>query len=122
LKLVKERNGNYVLNGNKCKVCNIVFFPKKEVCISCFSSNNLEEFGLENIGILHTYTIVHRSFPQFNTPYTIGYVDLLNSGVRVFAPIKDSAPDSLNIGDEMKIIFETDEKGQVNYYFVRKVE
>lgn len=121
MKLINETaDGQYRLVGKTCTNCGINFFPEKQVCSKCYKSSDMKdiEFGTE--GLLHTYSIVHRSYPQFKTPYCIGYVDLPEDCIRIFAPIIDGKPESLEIGTPMKLQFDCDEKGNIKYYFVRR--
>lgn len=122
---VVNQDGTGHLIANKCERCGITFFPKREFCIECYRSDNLKDVRLDTKGTLHTFTIVYRATPDFKTPYTVGYIDLKNDRVRVFAPIADCQPKDLKIGMKMELVFgkrdkipkDENDKCQLTYKF-----
>jgi uncharacterized OB-fold protein len=92
------------LIGIQCGRCHISFFPKREFCSNCFQSDRMKEVNLSKMGTLYTYTTVFQGKPNFNAPYSLGFVDL-KEGVRIFAPLLDVAPEDLRIGMEMELVF-----------------
>jgi len=105
-----DERGRQRLKANACTHCDITFFPRRDICTNCFSEEFLQDQFLAEEGILHAFTTVYRSLPQFKTPYVIGYVDIPANNVRVFGQIETSSPEDLKVGMPMKIeIIETDE-------------
>jgi len=102
---VVNQDGTGYLVGNKCQRCGVTFFPKREFCTECFQGNHLDSVKLDTKGTLYTFTIVHRATPDFEVPYTVGYIDLEKDGVRIFAPITDCRPEELKIGVKMELVF-----------------
>ena len=102
---VMKQDGTGYLIANRCQRCRMTFFPKRQFCIECYKSDELKEIRLSTQGILHTFTVVHRATPDFKTPYMVGYIDLEENGVRVFAPITDCRPEDLNVGMRMELVF-----------------
>jgi uncharacterized protein len=102
---VMKQDGTGYLIANKCQRCGMTFFPKRQFCIECYKNDELKEIRLSAQGILHTFTVVHRATPDFKTPYMVGYIDLEENGVRVFAPITDCRPEDLKIGMRMELVF-----------------
>jgi uncharacterized OB-fold protein len=102
-----ERNpdGTGFLLANRCERCGITFFPRRDFCIQCTETDRMEEIRLSDRGTLHTFTVVHRASPDLDTPYIIGFVDLEQDGVRIFAPLTDCRPKDLEIGMEMVLTF-----------------
>lgn len=92
------------LLGTRCERCKINFFPGRGFCSSCFLDDEMKEVSLSQTGTLYTYTTVYRGKPNFNVPYSIGYVDL-KDGVRIFAPLFDTTPEELKVGIEMELVF-----------------
>jgi len=92
------------LIGVQCERCDIRFFPKRGFCSNCFESDKMKEVNLGKIGTLYTYTTVVQGKSNFNSPYSVGFVDL-REGVRVFTPLLDVAPEVLRIGMEMELVF-----------------
>jgi len=76
-------------------------FPKYLVDPKSFS-DEVEERPLSPTGILHSFTIVRRSMPEFPVPYALGLVDF-PEGVRVMAQVETDNFEELKIGDEMGV-------------------
>ncbi len=76
-------------------------FPKYLVDPKSFSED-VEERPLSPTGILHSFTIVRRSMPEFPVPYALGLVDF-PEGVRVMAQVETDNFEELKIGDEMGV-------------------
>jgi len=118
-------DGTGYLTGNRCRRCGITFFPRREFCIACYESRGLEDLRLKSRGILHTFTTVYRGAPGYETPYTVGYIDLRKSGVRIFAPITGCRPEELRIGMPMELVFgkhnriaeDADDRCRITYQF-----
>lgn len=85
------------LVGSQCRECGKVHFPKVQRCMSCYGDTR--EHQLSRTGTLYTFSPVTIGPPQFNPPYTIGYVDLPD-GIRIFSKIRG---DNFGIGDEMEV-------------------
>ena len=65
-------------------------------------SDDLEDKMLSPTGILHSFTIVRRSMPEFPVPYGLALVDFPEE-VRVMAQIETDDLDSLQMGEEMAV-------------------
>lgn len=65
-------------------------------------SDDVEEKLLSPTGVLHSYTIVRRSMPEFPVPYALALVDFPEK-VRVMAQVETDDFDALTIGEEMAI-------------------
>jgi len=76
-------------------------FPKYMVDPKSFS-DDVEERPLSPTGILHSFTIVRRSMPEFPVPYALGLVDFPER-VRVMAQVETDNFEELKIGDEMGV-------------------
>ena len=98
-------DGSGFLSANRCGRCDLTFFPRRDFCIRCAESDQLEDVRLSGKGTLHTFTEVHRASPDLETPYIIGYVDLERDGVRILAPLAKCRPEDLEIGMEMVLVF-----------------
>jgi len=91
-----------LLVGCKCKSCGKIFFPKKRLCTSCFSWDNMEETVLSKKGKIFSWTVSHMyGLP----PNPIGYVDL-PGGVRIFVRFTDCDPpeETLKIGMDVEMV------------------
>ena len=107
------------LLASKCKSCGQVFFPKPNVCFSCFG-DDMEELALSRRGKLYTYTIGRMPSMHFEPPYAIGYINM-PEGVRVFAPLKMLKDKPFSVGMDMEVVIETlwqeDDKEVIGYRF-----
>jgi uncharacterized protein len=89
-------DGKGYLVGGRCPECAAFYFPARSVCSRCLCGS-LERVPLCSAGTLYTYTVIHQSLPQFETPYILGYVDL-DDNVRVAAQIVGLDAASLELG------------------------
>lgn len=92
---VARVDGEPRLRAARCLDCDTRVFPAPAVCPSC-NGERMAELALSDTGTLYACSTVHIAPPMWETPYTIGYVDL-PEGVRVFGKIEhgtDLAPDT----------------------------
>jgi uncharacterized OB-fold protein len=91
------------LVGGYCKKCRRYFFPKPKFCRKCFS--DVEEINLDSVGTLYSFTVV-RTKPPFGLPepYAVGYVDLDQCGLRIFALLDPLQVEDLAIGRSLKLM------------------
>jgi uncharacterized OB-fold protein len=89
-------DGKGYLVGGRCPGCGAHYFPARSVCSRCLCGD-VQRVPLCSSGTLYTYTVVHQSLPQFETPYIIGYVDL-DDNVRVAGQLVDVHADELELG------------------------
>ena len=116
------KNGH--LMGSICKKCGYESFPPRADCPQCLSGDfEYKEFSGK--ATLVTYTKIHAAPTGFedDVPYTIGVVDLEESG-RLLAWFGDTiSDDEIEIGMELQVvprIFEEIEEIKV-YYSLEKV-
>lgn len=89
-------DGKGHLVGGRCPECGAFYFPARSVCSRCLCGD-LERVPLCSSGSLYTYTVIHQSLPQFETPYILGYVDL-DDNVRVAGQLVGVDADALELG------------------------
>ncbi len=65
-------------------------------------SDDIEEKLLSPTGILHSFTIVRRSMPEFPVPYGLVLVDFPEK-VRVMAQVESADLEGLQMGEEMAL-------------------
>ncbi|MEM3506277.1 MAG: Zn-ribbon domain-containing OB-fold protein [Candidatus Bathyarchaeia archaeon] len=105
----------------KCKECNSLYIPPKQICSKCYSSN-LEWVFLSGKGKLISFTIIHIAPPEFQglAPYIIGIVKL-NEGIKLLGIIKNIDVEKLKIGMDLEIDFEKNKSNEwprwPRYYF-----
>ncbi len=102
------------LIGSRCKSCGDVFFPKRDVCLSCGQAD-MEETALNTRGKLEAWTVV-RQTPTgaiVTAPYGLGRIELLE-GVFVATVLTDCDLEKLKSGTEWELVIEKvkeDEEG-----------
>jgi uncharacterized OB-fold protein len=89
-------DGTGYLVGGHCPECGAFYFPARSVCSRCLCGD-LERVPLSSSGSLYTYTVIHQSLPEFETPYLLGYVDL-DDNVRVAGQLVGVEADELELG------------------------
>lgn len=115
----REIPQRYRLEANKCKDCDIIFFPPRLVCPECKKSD-LVKTKLAERGKILSYTIIRVPPHQFvdQAPYTVGIVEL-DDGVKITGQIVDCDFKDLKIGKRVKIefrkIYEEGEAGVLCY-------
>lgn len=89
-----ERHG---LVGGYCAGCNRHFFPAAGHCPTCHGTLQRRVFGEH--GRLYSFTVVRTRAPfALPEPYAVGYVDLDDVPLRVFALLDPAAIPELAVG------------------------
>ena len=99
------REGRFLLQY--CSGCGKVRHYPRPVCPHCFSMESSFREAPTG-GAIHSWTVCHHPFNFFfkaSVPYIVALVDM-DAGVRVNAQLRGVAPDSLKIGQRVKLAFE----------------
>ena len=85
-------------------------------------TDNIEERLLSPTGVLHSFTVVRRSMPEYEVPYVLALVDFPET-VRVMAQVETKDFDALTFGEEMGVttgVIRKDAEGNdvVSYKFI----
>ena len=94
-----DDEGRVRLIAGYCKESDNWTFPRYLADPVSFT-DDVEEKFLSPTGVLHSFTVVRRSMPEFKVPYVLALVDF-PEGVRVMAQVETEDPDSLEFGEEM---------------------
>lgn len=87
----------YGLVGGYCKQCDGHSFPAPSLCPCCYGDLQRRVFG--ECGHVYSFTAVRTKAPfGLPEPYAVGYVDLVDVPLRVFALIDPAAIGSLAVG------------------------
>jgi uncharacterized OB-fold protein len=91
-----------MLLGGFCEVCNRYYFPKPRYCRACLSQVN--ETPLKSEGTIYSFTVIWRK-PPFGlpNPYSVGYVDLVESGLRIFCLLDPKAINHIRAGMSVRL-------------------
>jgi uncharacterized OB-fold protein len=90
------------LLGGFCPDCRTYFFPRSRFCPHCLGVVEETELGSE--GTLYSFTVIRTKPPLgLPQPYSVGYVDLEEKGLRIFCLLDPGAIDRLRIGLPMQL-------------------
>ncbi|MGD2124814.1 MAG: OB-fold domain-containing protein [Desulfobacteraceae bacterium] len=85
------------LLGGFCSGCKQHYFPRPRYCPSCLGPVEQADLGSE--GTVHSFTVVRTKPPLgLPQPYSVGYIDLSKTKLRVFCLLDPGAIDQLRVG------------------------
>ena len=94
---LEGKPGHHGLVGSRCAHCERHFFPMQQRCPACHSDLQRCVFG--EFGSIYSYTVVRTKAPfSLPEPYALGYVDLADVKLRVFALLDPAAVGQLAVG------------------------
>ncbi len=98
------REQRYQLIGNRCVKCGAKYFPPRQVCTEC-RSTEFEAYQFNGRGELYSYTTLNQAPAGFESqaPYSIGMVKL-DEGPMVEAQLTDVNPDDLQVGMRVEMV------------------
>ena len=101
----REIPQRYRYEAEKCDKCGRVFFPPRLVCSRC-GGRGFSKTTLAQRGVIETFTVIRVAPSGFadQAPYAVGIV-ALEDGVKITAQIVDCQPESLSIGDPVRLEF-----------------
>ncbi len=104
----REIPQRYNFMGNKCEVCERVYFPPRESCPYCRrkSIGKMKETKLSGNGEVVTYSIIHVGPSDFEeqTPYPIAVIKL-TEGPQITGQIVDCNANDIKIGMKVEGTF-----------------
>ena len=93
------------LLGGFCPTCNRYYFPRPMYCRGCLGPT--EEISLGSQGVIYSFTVIRRKPPLgLPEPYSVGYIDLDESGLRVFSLLDPTTIAQLRIGLKVRLVVE----------------
>jgi hypothetical protein len=89
-----------------CDACDHAIHPPELICPKCLS-RSVTPRAAAGTGVIHSYTINHQAWlPNLPVPYALAVVDLDGEpGVRLTAQLLDVDPDSVAIGQKVRVSF-----------------
>lgn len=91
----------------RCRACGHVQFYLRTICAACLA-DDLEWLRSRGRGTIHTFTVVYRAPSEAfkaDVPYALALVDL-EEGFRMMLNVRGADPESLRIGQPVRIVFE----------------
>jgi uncharacterized protein len=97
------RNGQLLILH--CDACDRWVHYPKPVCPRC--GGPVAPKQASGRGVVHTYTVTHNSVPGFEPPFAVVLVELEEqTGLRVVSNLVDVAPDEVEIGMPVEVVFQ----------------
>lgn len=91
------------LLGGFCPACGVNYFPRPTYCRTCLGP--VEEIDVGSEGTIYSFTVVRTKAPLgLPLPYGVGYVDLKETGLRIFCLLDPAALDKLRIGLPVRLL------------------
>lgn len=117
--------GEPYLEGIRCTVCGEVLIGAHKACPACGARGSLQPMRLANQGVLHSYSIVHRSFPGVVVPFVSAVVALDGGGFLkgTLVDVKP-APEAVWVGRRVAVAYreagrtDAQERRYLTYVFV----
>lgn len=94
------------LLGGYCRECGTYHFPAPEVCPGCLGrlGEVMEQISLGDRATLYSVTTIRTKPPLgLPKPYRVGYVDLQQVPLRIFALLDPEQEHALEIGQELQL-------------------
>lgn len=85
------------LLGGFCPECSRYYFPRPRYCKGCLKP--VGEISLGSRGTVYSFTVIRIKPPLgLPQPYCAGYIDLAETGLRIYCLLDPKAIDQLRIG------------------------
>jgi uncharacterized OB-fold protein len=93
-----------------CRDCDLWIHPPQPVCRRCLSENVGPE-AVPGTGVVDTFTVNHQAWaPGQDVPFVLARVALDGApGVYLTTNIVGCAPEAVDSGDKVRVVFEQDE-------------
>ena len=104
--LRRDADGAPYLEGYRCGECGATYLGERNTCSRCFTRDQMVAVRLSERGHLHTFSVVHRSYPGIAVPYVSAVVDLEGGGT-LKGNLMGVEPDPEKIAFDMpvKVVF-----------------
>ncbi len=99
------KDGKPRIEGYRCGDCGTVVEAPTLACRACASRTAPEAFRAKERGSVHTWSIVHRSYPGIETPFASVIVDL-DGGPTLKGTLRNANLDDLTMGMPVKLVFD----------------
>lgn len=118
-------DGRPWIEAFRCGDCGAVVTEQTMACRRCASRTPPEAFRATDTGRLHTWSLVHRSYPGIEVPFVSAIVDL-DDGLSLKGTVRGVAADDLRQGLPLRLVFDDaggarDKEGvpYVGFHFVK---
>jgi uncharacterized protein len=122
--VVPSGAGGAHVRALRCSSCRAVVTAPSMACPSCGKRDTLTEFEVAHSGQLHSWSIVHRSFPGVQVPFISAVVDM-SDGTVLKGNLRgvDPKPEALSFGMPLRMVLDDagrkDAQGNsyISYFF-----
>ena len=118
----REMQSRYNMIGRKCRNCEKVYFPPRDLCPKCrrASMGKMDKLKLSGKGKVISFSTVHEGLPEFQMqiPYTMAIIEL-EEGARITGQIVDCNENCVKIGADVEAVFRklgSEGKSGIIYY------
>ena len=89
----------------RCAQCTAVIWYPRALCPDC-GSTSVTWIEASGLGTVYSFTVVHRGTGPYRdaAPYVVAYVELAE-GPRVLTNLIGCAPDQVQIGQRVRVVF-----------------
>ena len=102
-----DPDGTPYIEGHRCGHCQAVFTEPRIACGRCGARDGFTPFRASSRGVVHTFTVVYRSYPGIAVPFVSAIVDL-DDGMVLKGTLRGVEPDpaAIPFGLPVKVIFD----------------
>jgi uncharacterized protein len=98
-------DGSAFIEGFRCGNCGAVFAEATMACRKCTSRTSPEAYTAAQKGKLHSWSVVHRSYPGVAVPFVSAIVDL-DDGLTLKGTLRDVGTKDLRAGMPVRLEFD----------------
>jgi uncharacterized OB-fold protein len=98
-------DGGPWIEGFRCGECGAVVTERTMACRRCASRTPLEAFRATDKGTLHSWSVVHRSYPGIAVPFVSAIIDL-DDGLTLKGTLRGVDAAALRPGLQVQLVFD----------------
>lgn len=102
----RTRTGRYMLEGRKCEQCNKYYFPMRNICSNCLTSETMKKYVFSGKGKIVEWTRIDEAASRFDlqVPYYYGIIEL-DEGVKISSQIIVKNEEDMKVGAKTRMTF-----------------
>lgn len=95
------------ITGIKCRKCNIVYVPPRQICDNCFSDIRDNWVNVKNTGKIVNYTVIRYDAPHLprKSPFILALIKLDGAGTPLAHIVEGIPLDKIKNGLKVKAVF-----------------
>lgn len=106
------------LRFQRCSACATAIFYPRSICPACGAPDPAWQVSAGD-GVVHAFSVIHRAPPAHadDAPYVVALIDLAE-GFRMMSRVVDCDPDTVAVGQAVRVVYREDSDGNTLPYFV----